>query len=111
MDAKPVLSAALRAWANELSAGPAQLAPVRPKHLCYGHRAGLFDALVSRLWHRNALSKRELSHRQDFWPERAVLRLAAILSVSQDWISSSSHPTARSPKRTGLGNLPCDTRK
>ena len=64
MDAKPVLSAALWAWANELSASPAQLAPVRPEHARYQNHAGLLDALISELWHRDALSKRELSHRQ-----------------------------------------------
>jgi hypothetical protein len=64
MDAEPVLSAALWAWADELSASPAQLAPVRPEHACYRNHAGLLDALISELWHRDALSKRELSHRQ-----------------------------------------------
>jgi hypothetical protein len=44
-------------------------------------------------------------------PQAAALRLAAILSASQDWISASTHPTARPPKLTGLGNVPCETRK
>ena len=39
------------------------------------------------------------------------MRLAAILSDSQDWISSSTHLTARPPRLTGLGNLPCETRR
>ena len=60
MDTKPVISAALRAWANELGASPAQLAPVRPEHAHYRNRAGLLDALISELRHRIALSKREL---------------------------------------------------
>jgi hypothetical protein len=43
--------------------------------------------------------------------QAAALRLAAILSASQAWISSSTHPTARPPKLTGRGNVPCETRK
>jgi hypothetical protein len=62
MDTKPVISAALWAWANELGASPAQLAPVRPEHAHYRNRAGLLDALISELPHRIALSKRELEH-------------------------------------------------
>jgi|SRR5580700_10327569 hypothetical protein len=64
MDTKPVISAALRAWANELGATPAQLAPVRPEHAHYRNRAGLLDALISELRHRIALSKSELYSRQ-----------------------------------------------
>jgi hypothetical protein len=44
-------------------------------------------------------------------PQTAASQRAAILSASQDWISASTHPTARPPKLTGLGKVPCETRK
>ena len=48
------------------------------------------------------------------WPEHRGCGLAARredLSASQDWISSSTHPTARPPRLTGFGNVPCETHK